>query len=151
MPRSCRMRNANYWHVVQSHFDNSATIDPNYPPAKYVPTAVRNSHISDGLSNTVMVGEKRLCTPYGMGIDDSEGYSFGFDIDSVRWMRWSPAQDSSDVSYSVTTTFGSAHPGVFSAVLCDGSVKRLSLYIDAMRWKAMGTVNGYEINEKAQL
>ena len=81
MPRSCRMRNANYWHVVQSHFDNSATIDPNYPPAKYVPTAVRNSHISDGLSNTVMVGEKRLGIPYGTGIDDSEGYSFGFDID----------------------------------------------------------------------
>lgn len=72
---------------------------------------------------------------------------FGFDIDSVRWMRWSPAQDSSDVAYAAMTTFGSAHPGVFSVLMCDGSVKRLSLSLDAKLWKSFGTVSGGEINE----
>ena len=136
--------------VVQSDFDSSAMIDLSYPPAKYVPSVVRSSHISDGLSNTVMVGEKRLCVPYGMGFDDSKGYSIGFDIDSVRWMRWppAPAKDSNDVTYSATTTFGSLRPGFFSAVMCDGSVKRLSISLGAELWQSMGTVRGGEIQEQ---
>lgn len=130
--------------VVQTKSDPQAEIDPNYPPARFSPRAVRCSSISDGHSNTLVVAEKRLSLPYGEGVDDVEGYALGFDINSVRWVNSVPQQDGEETTYPLMTVFGSAHIGVFNAAFCDGSVKSLSLSIDAEVWNAVGTVAGGE-------
>ena len=104
--------------------------------------------------------QQYTCPSRGVRIQEFFGYFGPFDAflmdyaaNAGRGTPGLPTQfvfeckDSSDVTYSATTTFGSAHPGVFSAVLCDGSVKRLSISLDAKLWQSMGTVSGGEIHE----
>jgi prepilin-type N-terminal cleavage/methylation domain-containing protein len=131
--------------VVQTVSDPQASIDPNYPSAKFSPKAVRCAFVSDGLSNTLMVAEKRLSRPYGEGVDDYEGFSLGFDINSVRWAHAVPQQDDEHSTYSLMTVFGSAHAGTFNAIFCDGSASSVSLSIDGTIWAAAGSIAGGEV------
>ena len=87
---------------------------------------VRLSVITDGASNTLLVGEKRMHT-HLLGIptaDDDQGFTAGWDQDEIRWALVAPAQDST-LSYwdqQVAWGFGSAHEAGFYTVFCDGSV-----------------------------
>jgi prepilin-type N-terminal cleavage/methylation domain-containing protein len=99
-------------------------------------------HISDGVSNTYMVGEKNLdpdCyegtdpTPndtgaYGCG-GDGQGYFVGFDWDTHRFAMDVPVQDTPGAD--PWRLFGSAHPTSWHVVLCDGAVRAVSYDIDA--------------------
>jgi prepilin-type N-terminal cleavage/methylation domain-containing protein/prepilin-type processing-associated H-X9-DG protein len=102
--------------------------------------------VTDGASNTLMVGEKRLKHDrFGMSTDDNEAcYYPGWDPEIVRFAT--PDVDrpccgpSRDVL--VTTTppftqpnsalvqFGSSHPGGINAVLADGSVRFIRYGVD---------------------
>jgi prepilin-type processing-associated H-X9-DG protein len=103
----------------------------------YQRSTVRLAEITDGTSNTLMVGEKHVSVQnYLTGLDqaDNENIYVGFDNDTTRSMnnrrtgavgdiRFPPRVDSRVADLRV---FGSAHPGGFNGVLCDGSVRNFS-------------------------
>jgi prepilin-type N-terminal cleavage/methylation domain-containing protein/prepilin-type processing-associated H-X9-DG protein len=93
---------------------------------------VRFAEVTDGTSNTIMVGEKRMNLT-GLGspqVDDVIGYSAGFAPDTVRNtdVYHYPMPDTRD-GFS-EYRFGSSHPGRFSAVFADGSVRTIPYSID---------------------
>jgi prepilin-type N-terminal cleavage/methylation domain-containing protein/prepilin-type processing-associated H-X9-DG protein len=95
--------------------------------------------VSDGLTNTYMVGEK-YCNPdhYRTGLEtgDDQGPICSDDWDTMRcalWYGWnygskyySPQRDRPGVSSVYVFLFGSAHPHGFNMALCDGSVKHVN-------------------------
>jgi hypothetical protein len=91
--------------------------------------------ISDGASNTYMVGEKYLDanqyeTEGKVDIGDNASYYQGFDWDTHRFatIEWLPLPDTP--GFSTSGGFGSAHAAVKNMVLCDGSVRSLAFDID---------------------
>jgi prepilin-type N-terminal cleavage/methylation domain-containing protein len=104
--------------------------------------------ISDGGSNTYMVGEKNLDPDAYEGTDtvadalgnygsggDGQGYYVGFDWDTHRFAHEPPIQDSPGAD--LYRVFGSAHPSVVHMVLCDGSVRGISYDIDLVTHKSL--------------
>ena len=84
---------------------------------------VRIAIITDGTSNTLLIGEKRL-RPENLGKPqphDDQGFTSGWDRDEVCWGNVAPDGDrrGQDGFYQ----FGSAHPSGFNATMCDGSVR----------------------------
>jgi prepilin-type N-terminal cleavage/methylation domain-containing protein/prepilin-type processing-associated H-X9-DG protein len=110
--------------------------------------AVTISSISDGTSNTMLYGEKSLSVPLYSGGDgnDNQGWWRGIDSDIVGGVytpvspkvgvpyqpqqdgQWGPANTYNYSGYY--SMWGSAHPGGFNAVMCDGSVRTISYTID---------------------
>jgi hypothetical protein len=94
-------------------------------------------YITDGTSKTYMVGEK-IVNPDSYESDgsqnldggDNQGYFEGYDWDSHRWADQPPLRDTPGGNFF--RQFGSAHPGVWQVVMCDGSVRALSYDIDLM-------------------
>jgi prepilin-type N-terminal cleavage/methylation domain-containing protein len=89
--------------------------------------------ITNGMSNTLMVGEKRLnLSKLGGNMkDDNQGYAVGYDRDTVRYTGtgYPPGPDFSsngDYNDDGGLRFGSSHFGSFHAVLADGSVHHIS-------------------------
>jgi prepilin-type N-terminal cleavage/methylation domain-containing protein/prepilin-type processing-associated H-X9-DG protein len=95
--------------------------------------------ITDGSSNTYMIGEKYLA-PDHYATGESEGDVMGPYVpgnrDNMRWGAMSqnaagtlsPRQDTP--SLFDTYNFGSAHANTFNMALCDGSVVSISYSID---------------------
>lgn len=109
------------------------------------PANVRKAdQIRDGLSMTLLAGEKRMNVTYctvEQQYDDNMGYSGGFQDDTVRWGAsnpwhgkgpFSPAPDYRGGQQTFETflpqiqQFGSSHLGGTLFVLCDGSVQMIS-------------------------
>ena len=110
---------------------------------------VRLSEITDGTSNTWLVGEKYLDpNNYTTGIDlaDNENLYVGFDNDNCRSTHASyfpPRQDSRTPPAPWTTSanlyiFGSAHHTGFNMALCDGSVRVIQYTIDKDNFRRYG-------------
>lgn len=92
----------------------------------------------DGTSNTILAGEKSL-NPSALGSfqgDDNEGYTCGWDADTMRSTNLPPLQDKPGVGG--TGRFGSAHSGVCMFVFCDGSVKGIPYSIPQTTFVLMG-------------
>ena len=106
---------------------------------------IKAGDVTDGLSNTFLVGEKNLWPDnYETGEDggDDEWALQGFDSDNYR-----TASDDSDCpgcsggqdpigphpdtpGYAYSGSFGSAHLAGVNMALCDGSVRMVSYTID---------------------
>ncbi len=120
-----------------------ATIDSfnDWPPLKgqtginFSGSNIKISHITDGTNKTYMVGEKFL-DPDAYDCDgtinggDNHSYFQGFDWDTHRWATkdWPPLRDTPGLNYY--QGFGSVHPGIWNAAMCDGSVQGFSYDID---------------------
>jgi prepilin-type N-terminal cleavage/methylation domain-containing protein len=95
---------------------------------------IKTSHITDGTAKTYMVGEKYLAPESydGSAGSGGDGHSYfqGFDWDVHRFAaeNWPPVPDTPGADYY--WMFGSAHPGVWHVVMCDGSVRGVSFDID---------------------
>jgi prepilin-type N-terminal cleavage/methylation domain-containing protein/prepilin-type processing-associated H-X9-DG protein len=94
------------------------------------------SSISDGVSNTYLLGEKYMCPDHyadGIGLDDDQCWSCGYDYDVNRWTNkdagCTPMEDTPGYS-SFNQQFGSAHSSGFNMALCDGSVHVIGYSID---------------------
>jgi prepilin-type N-terminal cleavage/methylation domain-containing protein len=97
--------------------------------------AIKMRHITDGASNTLLAGEKRL-NVYFLGSlqsDDNEGYLCGWDHDVLRWTSTPPAADVrvKDANVIGEGKFGSSHPGGFNAAQVDGVVRFITYGINS--------------------
>jgi prepilin-type processing-associated H-X9-DG protein len=100
----------------------------------------RVRQISDGLSTTAMIVEKRLRTPYSPGSeDDDRGWSDGWDMDTVKSAICTPHQDSpaSAAGWGRSTTAGSAHAAGFQALYADGHVAFLDYTIEVEAFNSL--------------
>ena len=99
---------------------------------------VNFGNIADGLSNTLMVGEKNVALQTATvfsssyGGDNESWANPGWDEDVLRTGARIPWQNrvESVNRTGVDARFGSSHPSGFTALLCDGSVRRVSYDVD---------------------
>jgi prepilin-type N-terminal cleavage/methylation domain-containing protein/prepilin-type processing-associated H-X9-DG protein len=104
---------------------------PGLPP----PTSPKR--ITDGLSKTFVISEKRLQPDHYNTGDwhDDRGWSDGWDPDTIRSTMWPlrrdgfPEADLGDARH-FGYEFGSAHPSGVNAVFADGSVHSINYDID---------------------
>ena len=123
--------------------------------------AINFSSITDGTSNTLLIGEKWLYVDWyderttGDGsCIDNEGWCNGWDNDSVcfsstgRNQPLPPIQDT-QIGPACGFVFGSAHAGGFQSVFCDGSVHFLQYDINIATWVNLCSRNdGQEVDSR---
>ncbi len=100
---------------------------------------VHIAEIQDGTSNTLLAGDKRVNLAF-LGQrqpDDNEGYTAGWDKDTIRSTRRPPARDYSGLGDG-QLMFGSSHPAGISAAFADGSVHTVSYDVDFKVFRNLG-------------
>jgi prepilin-type N-terminal cleavage/methylation domain-containing protein len=129
-----------FWGViVRSNFCSSCT------PDKAITGFYKRigfSQISDGASNTMVIGEKRL-RPSEYSIDpppwhDDWGWKEGWDPDTLRSTICILGPDNEDPSKGFGYDFGSAHPGGMNAGFAFASVHVISFDIDRELFNRLG-------------
>jgi prepilin-type N-terminal cleavage/methylation domain-containing protein/prepilin-type processing-associated H-X9-DG protein len=113
------------------------------------------SDISHGTSKTLLLSEKRMnFTLLGQqNADDTVGYSSGFVpgqayYDTVRATSQnsqgvqgaSPQRDFTSTAAPGAPYFGSAHPELVNAVMCDGSVRTITFSVDPNVFVQLGNI-----------
>jgi prepilin-type N-terminal cleavage/methylation domain-containing protein len=102
-------------------------------PSGQVTPIVRKKHVTDGLTHTFMVGEKRLRGPIGdCQHDDNEGWVISWDWDVQRWGHRQPLPDRVETPEGGSMAFGSSHPAGFHVILGDGAVRNISFRVDPL-------------------
>ncbi|MCS6896924.1 MAG: DUF1559 domain-containing protein [Nitrospira sp.] len=99
--------------------------------------------ITDGTSNTIMVGEKRMDRRF-LGqyqSDDNEGYTSGWDHDVIRQTNIQPMPDSNTGAGWGELRFGSSHPSGFQVVMADGSVRLINYSIPVAVFQLLGNAS----------
>jgi prepilin-type N-terminal cleavage/methylation domain-containing protein len=111
----------------------------------------RMNDISDGLSNTLMVGEKQ-CHPTVLGSsggDNEPWQNSGWDQDHVRFAEQVPQSDDQHPTSKEATfwsvRFGSSHPGGVPGVMCDGSVRFIRYSVNAANWSRICLIGDGEV------
>jgi prepilin-type N-terminal cleavage/methylation domain-containing protein len=125
-----------------SNLDNTGVV------RQYTPTTFAD--IRDGASNTLLVGDKRMNLAL-LGQeqpDDNEGYTSGWNEDTMRLTSLRPQPDFiGDPSLHGGKLFGSSHVGALNVVLADGSVRTVSYTVSPATFKALGDeADGQVIN-----
>jgi prepilin-type N-terminal cleavage/methylation domain-containing protein len=121
---------------------------------------VRINAVKKGTSYTLMLGEKRMnLAAIGQALeDDDQGYSVGFDEDTVRSCAPTPmggkggpplpdfSHHSADQYHDAgQQRFGSSHAAQFNAVFADGSVHHISYSIDPMIFSHLGDLSSRDV------
>lgn len=104
----------------------------------FLRSAVRMADISDGASNTYLLGEKAVSTNgYDSAEDSGHDAPFvsGVDLDVNRWTIDSPTIDSGG---ECSRQFGSAHSAGCMMAMCDGSVRCVSYFVDPLLHRRLG-------------
>ncbi len=100
--------------------------------------------VTDGLSNTLVVGEKRLNLAfiYEPQDDNNEGYTVGWNSDTIRRTAQAPKPDYiGEQGLDGDHRFGASHTNSFYAVFLDGSVRPISYSIDKTVFKYAGEIS----------
>ncbi|MEN6406575.1 MAG: DUF1559 domain-containing protein [Thermoguttaceae bacterium] len=126
----------------------------------YFRSKVRTADVTDGATNTYLVGEKWLGADHydnGQSYGDDNSLYQGASHDIHRWVAatpskpWPPLPDSNitvDSEQNLSGRFGSSHPNAWNAAFCDGSVHTLSFRIAPEAHRRLGCRNdGKRINE----
>jgi len=108
---------------------------------------VRMATATDGLSNTMLIGDKWLNPNHYQTGDwhDDRGWTDGWDPDTVRCTGYPPRPDSGDPPRGIrgyddtkAYSFGGAHPGGFNCVFGDGAVHFITFDIDLLIFNFLG-------------
>lgn len=142
------------------NFDPNAANAFDGPIAASGKKKVSISHIKDGTSSTLLVGEKYLniktanTTP---DCNDDQGWVDGWDNDTICWARGTSSTGAIITPQALGSVggcggfFGTIHPAI-TTVFCDGSVHSITLGISPNTWLYLsgieegGVVNGNEFN-----
>ena len=94
---------------------------------------VTYSSITDGTSNSILLGEKAVRPEnyLTLGCSDNEGWAVGWDWDVIRWAGPDNTPTTDNMAINCETRFGSAHLGagcVFGLV--DGSTRFITIDVD---------------------
>ena len=103
----------------------------------YTLSTTRMAEITDGASNTYLIGEKYLNPDHyydGLEASDNQPCYCGFDWDYDRWTVSAPRRD--QPGNTDNYDFGSAHAAGFNMAFCDGSVKMMNYSLNP-------TIHGY--------
>jgi prepilin-type processing-associated H-X9-DG protein len=117
---------------------------------------VRLTDVTDGTSNTAMVGEKRLkLDKFNLEIGDNESYAdLGWDAEIIRASQEDTGTDTNteknrgpnpDIRQSApgnneaSHQFGSSHSSGCNFVLCDGSVRHVRFRMDNTQYRRFTT------------
>lgn len=98
------------------------------------------SSIQDGLSNTFLLGEKRLNLTY-IGLyqgDDNEGWTSGWDHDTMRYTTRLPLPDIKAAGGDGNQRFGSSHPAGVQMAMADGSVQFVPYTVNDVVFASLG-------------
>jgi hypothetical protein len=100
---------------------------------------LRMADITDGLSGTVLAGEKQLNSlAWGRSLDDNEAYStpgWNGDWEVYRSGAVPPAKDfRAEAEFAPSRAFGSSHPLGFNVVFCDGSIRHVRYTVHPLTW-----------------
>jgi hypothetical protein len=107
--------------------------------------------VTDGASKTYLIGEKFLESEHydsGYSNNDDQNAYVGFDRDNQVSARYLPMRDMpsgqffavfSQIGEGAGFHFGSVHPAVFHAAMCDGSVQAVSFDVDRAIHRAAGS------------
>jgi len=106
----------------------------------------RIEDIRDGLSNTLLLSEKRinLALLGGLQVDDNEGYACGWNHDVERCTEVEPLPDFRHPSNFAENRFGSSHRAGLNIVLCDGAVQFIPYTISREVFRRLGDRNDRE-------
>jgi prepilin-type N-terminal cleavage/methylation domain-containing protein len=152
---------ANPGYTAQAAFttvglcDYAANGSEGYGPIRT--SGAQISDISHGTSKTLLLSEKRMnFTLLGQqNADDTVGYSSGFTpgaagqpFDTVRATSQnsqgaqgaSPQRDFTSTAAPGAPYFGSAHPELVNAVMCDGSVRTITFSVDPNVFVQLGNI-----------
>ncbi len=119
----------------------------------YPGSLIQFSDITDGTSNTYLLGEKYAvpdcyylnASVNGTDYGDNEFAMMGDNEDISRWTASIAWPDTP--GYFLRCTFGSAHLNGFQMAFCDGSVQMMSFSLDAQTHRWLGNrKDGYAIN-----
>ena len=123
----------------------------------YSGSLITMADVTDGTSNTYLVGEKYLMPDHyatGMSGGDNESAMMGDNQDVSRWSGntpsslWPPSPDTPGFYYHCA--FGSAHANGFQMAFCDGSVQMLNYTIDPEVHRCLASrMDGITIDGKA--
>jgi len=131
-----RLTGGNLTHALcdyaASNKDGTGVVRRVYP--------TRIADITDGTSNTLLLSEKRLNRAFlGQGAhDDNQGYTAGWNNDTVRKTSRPPQPDYSAPFGDGGGIFGSSHTGGLNATLADGSVRLISFTISRRTFNLLG-------------
>ncbi len=102
---------------------------------------LRLAKIKDGLSQTLLAGDKRLNVAF-LGReqrDDNEGYTVGWNADTLRRTDRGPLPDfRGKPDQFGDKRFGSSHPGAFNVILADGSSRTINYDVDEQWFQQLG-------------
>lgn len=120
---------------------------------RFEPTRAKD--VKDGLSKTLLLGDKRL-NLFKLGEpqnDDNDGFTVAWNSDTMRRSERPPLpdfsgndiDDSDDRLEDGGERFGGSHAGGFNAALADGSVQFLTYDIEVAYFRALGSRSDGEV------
>jgi prepilin-type N-terminal cleavage/methylation domain-containing protein len=128
---------------------------------------LRAAHVVDGLSNTILLGEKQINVLRSNGpgpdvpTDENETYAAAgwgdFETNRIGSQTVLPLPDARHPSITGTNPatgsrhFGSSHPGVCGFVLADGSVRWVSFQVDPITFERACRRNDLQMIELDKL
>ncbi|MDO4570489.1 MAG: DUF1559 domain-containing protein [Planctomycetia bacterium] len=129
------------WDAAKTRIQNNSWSTSSANGVIFDRSEVSVEAISDGTSNTYMIGEKYVSPDkYETSTSsDDQGVYAGMDVDNTRSAYALPQRDRSGLTQ--TSLFGGPHAGFFTMVMADGSVQRISYSINLDTHKRLGQRN----------
>ena len=130
---------------VLSWYRNSRNVPFGFKGGRLIARSMK--HVKDGASKTYLVGEKHVRAGNYEQASHGDQYPMLFlfvALDVARYARDRPSHDRDQENIFATWDFGSAHPGAYHMVFCDGSVRALSYEIEPENHKRLSNARDGE-------